>query len=291
MNNVINNETIELYLNGDLHGNDLQQFETQLGSNPELQQEVNFQKEVGEQISEFKRLEMKSRLSNIPVSGGGLSTIQKGLLIAASSITALIGGAYMYSTLSNKPDVIVEQKELISPKLSEESPSNIIEEPQVIQEELSVATEETPTAAQPTEAMPIEQPPAQKTTTLAPTNPFDAISMEMEEDNLGNEGIGTSETRFASNVSISKARNINVKPQDGGSKLKYRYDGNELVLIGKKFKEHEETFMLLMDDKSNHLYLSFEGDYYEIINHHNKETYRLEPLSSMDDINKLKEAE
>ena len=94
-----NIEHIDSYLDGSMSQADRVQFEQSLGSDPGLKREFEFQKNLVDGIKEARRLELKTRLNSIDVSGltssSGLSagTITAGVVITAGLI---IGGYYLF---------------------------------------------------------------------------------------------------------------------------------------------------------------------------------------------------
>ncbi len=66
--NLANDEFVNSYLDNELSDIDRLDFENKLLHDSELREEYNFQKDIVKGIKETRRLELKSRLSNIPIN-------------------------------------------------------------------------------------------------------------------------------------------------------------------------------------------------------------------------------
>src|SRR5210317_657639 len=92
--NLSNEELVNSYLDNELSDIERLDFENRLVHDSGLKEEFNFQKELVEGIRESRRLELKSRLSNIPINTPLFQTVGF-KAIAVASISAGIGiGAY-----------------------------------------------------------------------------------------------------------------------------------------------------------------------------------------------------
>ena len=92
--NLTNEEFVNSYLDNDLSKVDRLDFENKLLHDSELREEYNFQQDLVNGIKETRRLELKSRLSNIPITTPLYQTIAF-KAIAVATISAGIGfGAY-----------------------------------------------------------------------------------------------------------------------------------------------------------------------------------------------------
>ena len=104
MNNIDN--IIEKYVQGDLSLAEVKNFEQYLSRNPDIQQQVDIQKDTIESIKQKARLQMKARLSQInPKAGASLT--QKIAIAAATFVTVTLIGIGTYST-SIDPKPIAE---------------------------------------------------------------------------------------------------------------------------------------------------------------------------------------
>ena len=294
MKNSINSELIEQYLVGNLKGEQLQQFDALMKSDPLFKGEVEFQKDIVESITEHRKLELKTKLSNVNVNSG-LSNTQK-ITIAAASIFAVLAGGYSayVFTKTEAPAVVIEtahQEEVVVNDVASEVLLAEVEQLSDVDVQSTQVEVVQPKADNNTTETQVVVVPNELPSTTVNAVPF-ADAMEMDEDKLLEDGAGgvSPLLKIADNATFKKASHIKPKTE-GGNRLKYIYNGTELVLIGDKFQEHSQTFTLLMDEQTDDLYLAFENEYYEIENHHNVHTYKLIPITSLEDINKLKKAE
>ncbi|MDZ7607231.1 MAG: hypothetical protein U5K79_16985 [Cyclobacteriaceae bacterium] len=90
------------YLDNEMSEKQRTDFENQLQSNPELKQEMQFQQEVINGVKNFRRLELKARLDNVPVYTPVYQTIAF-KAVAVVAITAGIGfGSYYLLNRGNE---------------------------------------------------------------------------------------------------------------------------------------------------------------------------------------------
>ena len=85
--NQTNEEFVSNYLDNELSDIDRLDFENKLLHDSELREEYNFQKDLVNGIKEARRLELKSRLSNIPINTPLYQTIGF-KAVSLASITA-----------------------------------------------------------------------------------------------------------------------------------------------------------------------------------------------------------
>ena len=157
-----NIENIDSYLDGSMSQSDRTLFEQSLESDPGLKREFDFQKNLVDGIKEARRLELKTRLNSIDVSGlssgSGLSagTITAGVVITAGLI---IGGYYMFKD-SSAEDM---QTETVTEQVIEEPVS---EEPVSVVDD--TADEETPAEAATQQTEAITEPESPQTAATQP---------------------------------------------------------------------------------------------------------------------------
>lgn len=124
------------YLDREMTKDEMAEFERKSEVDPAVREELDFQKEIIHSIKESRRLELKSRLSDIqPPSTPFLHSV--GLKIAAiASISAIVGtGAYFYFTQDDGQFTPIE--------LSERPESTITKERIPTMPEITVPEEET----------------------------------------------------------------------------------------------------------------------------------------------------
>lgn len=139
-------EKIELYLSDELDPVQKQEFETQLSEDPQLQEEVNLQKDL---MGGFERIGMKDEIST------GLKKYNRSLkikqLIAVGLITSAIGtGIWLLSQNENKEKVtanevqVTKEIQKTTPDISEEQLPYIADTTKAI---VKRPTQDTPTKA------------------------------------------------------------------------------------------------------------------------------------------------
>ena len=105
-NNLSIEDLVGRYLDKEMTETERLDFERQMASDPAIGEEISFQKDLISSIKESRRIELKSRLSEIQVpSFPILQTV--GLKIAAiASVTAILGtGAYFLINSADKSDL------------------------------------------------------------------------------------------------------------------------------------------------------------------------------------------
>ena len=98
-------EFVNSYLDNELTDIERLDFESKLPHDPELSEEYNFQKELIDGINNVRRLELKSRLSNILISTPLYQTIGfKAIAIASVSVGIGFGAYYLFD-VDNEPEL------------------------------------------------------------------------------------------------------------------------------------------------------------------------------------------
>jgi hypothetical protein len=104
-NNMTKDEFVNSYLDNELTDIERLDFESKLPHDPELSEEYNFQKELIDGINNVRRLELKSRLSNILISTPLYQTIGfKAIAIASVSVGIGFGAYYLFD-VDNEPEL------------------------------------------------------------------------------------------------------------------------------------------------------------------------------------------
>ena len=98
---MTNKEFVNSYLDNELPKTERLDFENKLQHDSELKEEYNFQNDIVEGIKETRRLELKSRLSNIPVSTPIYQTIGFKAIAVASLSTGIGLGVYYLMDKNN----------------------------------------------------------------------------------------------------------------------------------------------------------------------------------------------
>lgn len=107
-----NTEWIELYLRGELHGNDLEQFEAKLNKDIELKNEFNIHHILADAIIESKKKELKSYLSQYSKAKKRSLFEYNWVFSAAAAVALLVASVSVYFIVK-KPGSTVAQQEII----------------------------------------------------------------------------------------------------------------------------------------------------------------------------------
>ena len=257
-------EKIDSFLSGKMSGAEAAEFQAEVAGNPELQSELAMQKDLIETLRENRKSELKARLAQIPVSTG-MTTMQKGGLIAAS-LLALIGGSAVVMNLedgqSSKKVALGSQEVQKSENIANKDSEEIV----VIKNEVEV-----------------EMAPAADNNIDEPSNVvvefqgdegkvdpslLDNIGAPDIDDN-GDEnapGVGGDNDLpgFANNdVADNKAGQVQTERINvNANELKYKYDGDKLTLSGKFGTNNAAPTTYELKNKS--MYIEYKGNYYAL---------------------------
>lgn len=286
-------DKIEAYLAGNLGAADKLALEEGMMKDPLLKNEVELQNDIIESLKNSRKIQLKNRLNNIDVSTAttGVSSAVK---IAASFITVGIIGAGVYylsviSSNKHKENVTVVLNENVqAPTIKGEENSanqNSNTNPEsstiIYQDNRTSASEQNNTDAQKATA-------SNKTTTgntSSAVNNRNNVPSASAESRVPNGVIAETETdRLSRDMTINipdgaigetnvgKAEDIDVNISDKDKKeFSYQYYNNKLFLYG-DFNEQPYNLFEINSPKSKHLYLFFDGKYYELKSNQTKVT-------------------
>ncbi|MEM9338082.1 MAG: hypothetical protein AAGA66_05095 [Bacteroidota bacterium] len=98
---------IDLYHSGQMSPQEQIAFEKELVADPSLKAESEFQSDIIQGLKEYRKLQLKSRLDAIDVSGGWLGVVQQSVFVKSMggvAIASLIGaGVYFYGVSPKEP--------------------------------------------------------------------------------------------------------------------------------------------------------------------------------------------
>jgi hypothetical protein len=291
MNRNLNNEEfVNRYLDNELSEIDKLDFENKLLNDADLREEYNFQKDLVNGIKEVRRMELKSRLSNIPIEIPVYQTIGF-KTIAAVTVSAGIGlGAYFF--LDNKNDTPITKidlnqnnSELVEEYTIPEIPKAITP---IIEEKTSDDTpqvavkknkQQVVVAKHAEEAKPkVIQPNVIQPDVLKPSDEEDFESNEIGNDNQVNN-LESIKENVESNVAVSTVK-------DKKNKFHYKFFENKLYLLG-NFSEMPYEIIELNSSKGKTYFLYYNESYYQL----NKEQAKPTPLVKIENdslVNELK---
>ncbi len=287
--NIKRTELIDAYLRNELGSEETEAFESQLAGDPSLQEELGFQQQVIKGLGEFRKAELKSRLTAINITTPWWEVgqfINPGLVkLTGALVTAtFIGtGIYYFSNQDNNPELeympTVFEEDLLSNNSEDvsfyvENSSGIpqataiekIEDTHVI---VTSESEETPAED---EIVYVESTGGSSSKTDNSSEPAGDFVPEVD---LPNPGDGSEENQFksesakiplASNADIITAREqIDIKTsQRNNDDIKYKYYEGKLHLYG-NFKDNPYEILEINSSRSKQVYLYHNSRYYKLL--------------------------
>ncbi len=270
-------DKIDAYLAGKLNTADQLALEEGMKKDPLLKSEVEFQKDIIDTIKNNRKIQLKNRLNRIDVSTSttGVSSAVK---IAASFITVgIIGaGVYYYSVFSpgkHKENVrVVVNENVQAPLVQSVDTEASAEKQSLIAASESLTSEENRTAnnnAVPkntvTSVRPVTVNNAPEPEITAQANVPNGVIAETESDRINRDAtINIPDGSIIGETNISTTASIEVGVDDKNKKdFSYKYYNNKLFLYG-NFNEQPYNLFEVNSPKSKHLYLYFDGKYYEL---------------------------
>lgn len=249
-------EKIDLYLTGNLTPIESTQFESEIASNPELQNEVNFQSEIVNSIKESRRLELKSRLSNIEVSSKSkwFSNTAIGGIAATVIVSFSIFGYNEYTKHDNNPTIIAQEQEVAS--FDERNNAGITN----TNTELNVYNK----IIQSTSNTENNNEEDKSNLDLTDVNAPDFAINDTEEEAVTNNSLATIKDVEKVNILSSGAANVAVEFK-GGRKLAYKFYDEKLFLFGKFNEAKPYEVIEIKTHFGKEFYLKFNNDFYTIV--------------------------
>ena len=271
--NLNQQQQIESYLSGQMSPADASLFEAQLEVNPELQQELKFQTEVIRGISEYRKIQLKTRLDAINVSANWWTTLQYSTLgqyIGGAVVVALIsGGVYWWADKWSDDGLPNEGAQVETPiSLSEnepEFPLIAVEEDgkekqqPPIEDEKSIANHSGFEKVEGDETARVEKTPTKK---FSPKVNVPAAGNVDEEKAFNPDELPVP---AESTADSEKTKPVDVEVIDTKStRIKYRYYAGKLFLYG-NFATEPYEILEINSSKGRSIYLYHLKAYYEIL--------------------------
>lgn len=290
--NLTNEEFVNSFLDNELSEIDRLDFENKLLHDSDLREEYNFQKDLVEGIKESRRLELKSRLSNIPINTPLYQTVGfKAIAVASISVGIGFGAYYLLSeddniklseidlsenqiTLTDKRDIPVVP-EAIAPIFKEEAKEEVVME--VVPQEkpkTEVIAKNTETKAEPV----IIQPNVIQPDVVEAFEDEDILSEDIGVDNQSNS-LDNIKENVESTVEIATVK-------DKRNKFHYKFFENKLFLLG-NFNEMPYEIIELNSSKGKSYFLYYNDSYFKL----NSEQLKPAPLVKIENdslVNELK---
>jgi hypothetical protein len=275
--NATNAEKIDAFLSGKMTPKEMLDFQTELNNNAMLQKEFAFQNTVVSGIKEARRLELKNRLSQIPVDDKvGYPSYYKFLIGAASAV--VVGSVVSYFWIFNDSHAIeTQQKDTVS----------VVSTPQI-----GLQDSETSKVLAPKENIQTAEPSvsiemsgqAEEKNQLRSKNKKSNDSKEIKKSNqptdfavqvpdahleMVNE-VEVSEVNILQNSNSAAIENdgnmpaqVNIE-KNRKYKLHYSYYENQLYLYGDFDKEPYELIDLKVTNNKG-LYMYYQQKYYQLV--------------------------
>lgn len=294
MNNNLTNEAfVNSYLDNELTEIERSDFENRLHHDSELNEEFNFQKDLVDGIKNVRRLELKSRLSNIPINTPLFQTIGfKAIAIASVSIGIGIGAFYFIDSNIEPEGSLIElnnnqitlNKENIVPAIPK-AIAPIIDEDE---------SDEKKTKKSVSQEQPKSEPLAKNTDTkvepkiIQPNVVLPDVVESFDDEYFETKDINSENQinnldKIKENVE-SKVEVATVK--DKRNKFHYKFFENKLYLLG-SFNDMPYEIIELNLSKGKSYFLYYNDSFYKL----NSEQVKPAPLQKIENdslVNELK---
>ncbi len=284
-----NFELIDDYLSNRLTGAEKEAFEKQLGNDPALKSDLDFQKQVIEGIRTARATELKAMLSKVPVGGTTISMDFSVMKMAAGIIGAGVVGAaiYFYTTHGELPpfnkvatDLNQKTEEIQKQEPAKQDKTEVAPDSNEIKETIVPENKE-----QKKESVKPEQKQKQEPIKAAEKPKLDVTdpSSEMQEDN-SKENEPTANLR-RSDIAPS---HVQVEMDSSNKKFDFHYQfvGNKLMLYGSFDRSLYEVLEINGD---NHALFLFYKDAYYLLDEDQHKVTKLEAIKDAKLISKLRE--
>lgn len=265
-------DKIDRFLAGGMSEEEISSFEQEVSANPEIGEELAFQKTVIGGIKEYRKIQLKGRLDAIQVSGGTSLLNSLGSKVAVGTIAIGVGvGTWFLSQSDNDVPVESPAEALVEPKTvtkeTLETPELVVAEvPEEEVIESDVSKEKVvlnkPTLAENKEEVNKEDPvEEERLESFAP-----AISLPSEDFSSGDDDFVASEvsTSPVENPATLGSSLIDIEVIDGAKNKSFKYFDGKLALFG-DFSSSPYEVIELDSSGERDIYLFHDEKYYPII--------------------------
>lgn len=283
-----NLEKISAYLENEMSAEERQNFEQSVASNPELERELNLQKDIIEGIKEARKNELKAIMDNVPIGGtiGLGGSITFGKLATGIAVVGLfsLGAYYLINDTESTdlfPPKVIESIELADAE--ENNASTASDDAQPVSDEVKQPATNSTKTKEPTKTEKSSTSKTNNVTALPEINKPSAAPLfeTSESDSLEaptNEIVETIEGNITS---------LDVEIDNSKKKYAFHYQFNrgKLFLYGDFDKELYE----ILEFKTNSdktLFLYYENKFYPLNKKQVKIT-ELKPVKEKSLIEKL----
>ncbi|XOV94022.1 MAG: hypothetical protein ACFHWX_04800 [Bacteroidota bacterium] len=284
--NIKRTELIDAYLRNELNSEEIRAFESELAGDPALKEEVGFQQQVVRGLGEFRRAELKSRLTAINIATPWWQAgqiLNPGLMkLTGALVTAtFIGtGIYYFSNESQNSDLnilpTVYEKDLYQ---MDEGASGYFEAsnaevPSAIVLNITEGPKEEVEISEVAEAN-ITEASVESAKTSNNLEESVADKDFVPEVALPNPGDGAERVQFKSESAeiplashtdiIDTSEKIDIKTtQKSHEGIRYKYYEGKLHLYG-NFKDNPYEILEINSTSSKQVYLFHNGLYYKLM--------------------------
>ncbi len=256
------------FISGKMSAKEASDFQSALTKDPALKGDLEFQQDVIDSIKEHRKIELKTKLSQIPVNTG-MTLTQKIGIAAMTIIASSLIGVGIYSQVQEDPQAQAPKNLQIEHTATSETESVASSRPEIkeatdlgaevnspdLVEEVTMASEQEETVL----AADVESEDQVVTADLEESIlPFDdnddsdeLIIHSEEEDNSKDLYVGNKE---ASNI---EPKSLNYQK----GKMLYSYDGKGVELI---LDDNQDKKYRLINLTSNELYLFYNQKFYKM---------------------------
>lgn len=265
---------IENFIQGKMSANDAANFKSMMDADASLRSQVGAQADTLDAINEYRKNELKGRLSNITV-GAGLSTMHKALISGAAALVLLAGyGSYEY--FNTEVTVVApnndETQQLFEVPLTTSSDELEAELLGITESEDVVETTNTDirsVSEETTNEDPIVSR-VESNSNVTTSNIFTDIDapiseeINLDDDSDFNKSYDNEERGdISSNGDNSDIKGVSPTfKEPHAHKLSYNWNNDNLTLFG-KFNKSEPYLLIDLAD-SKELYLKYQGDFYKL---------------------------
>ena len=279
------------YLDNELSEIERLDFENKILHDSELREEYNFQKDLIDGIKEVRRLELKARLTNIPINTPLYQTIGF-KAIAIASITTGVGiGAYYL--LSDNNNIQLDNIDLTSNQITLNENTEVPEVPKAITPIFKEEPKEKPAMDIITQEKPKEETVAKNTEAVEPQiiepnviQP-DVVESFEDEDVTSNEINPDNQINTIDNIKETMEGTVEVSTvKDKKNKFHYKFFENKLYLLG-SFDDMPYEIIELNSTKGKSYFLYYNNSYYKL----NSDQIKPAPLVKIENdslVNELK---
>jgi hypothetical protein len=277
--NLSNEQLVGRYLDNEMSEIERLEFENQLLHDSDLKEEYNLQKEIIEGIKETRKLELKTRLDNLPINTPLYQTIGfKSLIVASISAGIGFGAYYLLSDpdeLSMSEVDVTQHQELttqnehiptipdaIEPIIDEEKKAAASAKKEIQQPS---AKNENPIVSKNNEQT--KEPEIIQPNVIEP----DVVEEFQEEDFTSEEINVENQINDLEKVKENVESTVEIETvRDRKNRFHYRFFENKLFLLG-NFSEMPYEIIELNTQAGKSYFLFYNGNFYRL------ETEQLKP--------------